>query len=358
MSQYLARNLQNKQRNWNVATQKRLAMTTSMLASMKSLKMLGVTIYTESLVHSLRLQELDMARKVRWMMVAYNASGMLSVRSLRLTRWLTLVANALGIFSPIITFVLFVVLAHWDGVKLNTETAFTTTALLGLVTHPANMIMSIVPQAMGSLAAFDRIQQYLLQPPRCDQRLILKRVDNDAKRISPAICMADVTIQNTSSTPPILSDINLVIDRGSIVIFSGPVGSGKTTLARAIMGEIPTAGGTISVSSKRIGYCEQVPWLSSGTLKEAICGFSPEDQRWYDQVVRLCCLDDDLSALPNGDHTMIGSRGLNLSGGQRQRVVCSGNPSPHHPRIWSLLTDKTAGSRPRRICPLRDRAFG
>jgi hypothetical protein len=83
MSQYLAKNLQNKQRNWNVATQKRLAMTTSMLASMKSLKMLGVTTYTESLVHTLRLQELAMAKKVRWMMVAYNASGMSSVRSLR-----------------------------------------------------------------------------------------------------------------------------------------------------------------------------------------------------------------------------------------------------------------------------------
>ena len=336
MSQYLAKNLQNKQRNWNVATQKRLAMTTSMLASMKSLKMLGVTTDTESLVHTLRLRELDMAKKVRWMMVAYNASGMLSVQSLRLARWLTLVANALGIFSPIVTFVLFVVLAHWEGVKLNTETAFTTTALLGLVTHPANMIMSIVPQAIGSLAAFDRIQQYLLQPPRCDQRLILS-VDKDAKRISPAICIADVTIQITSLTRPILSDINLVIDRGSIVICSGPVGSGKTTLARAIMGELPTAGGTISVSSKRIGCCEQAPWLSSGTLKEAICGYSPEDQRWYNKVVQLCCLDDDLSALPNGDRTMIGSRGLNLSGGQRQRVVCLGNPSPHHPSIWSLI---------------------
>lgn len=78
MSRYLAKNLQRKQKDWNVATQNRLAATTSMLESMKSLKMLGITTHTESLVHKLRLRELEMAKKVRWMMVAYNASGMLS----------------------------------------------------------------------------------------------------------------------------------------------------------------------------------------------------------------------------------------------------------------------------------------
>lgn len=78
MSRYLAKNLQSKQKAWTEATQKRLAMTTSMLASMKSLKMLGISSYTESLVQGLRNQELNTAKKVRWMMVAYNASGMSS----------------------------------------------------------------------------------------------------------------------------------------------------------------------------------------------------------------------------------------------------------------------------------------
>ncbi|TIC97218.1 Canalicular multispecific organic anion transporter 1 [Colletotrichum higginsianum] len=141
MSRYLAKHLQSKQKDWSMATQKRLAVATSMLSSMKNLKMLGVATHTQSLVQDLRLQELNAAKKVRWMMVAYNAS-----------------ANALGIFTPIVTFVLFVLVASLKGSALDTETAFTTTALLGLVTHPANMIMSIVPQAIGSLAAFERIQ--------------------------------------------------------------------------------------------------------------------------------------------------------------------------------------------------------
>lgn len=76
MSKYLAKNLQSKQKSWSVATQKRLAMTASMLSSIKSLKMLGTTPYTENLIQGLRIKELAMAKKVRWMMVAYNASGM------------------------------------------------------------------------------------------------------------------------------------------------------------------------------------------------------------------------------------------------------------------------------------------
>ncbi|GJC81629.1 ABC transporter atnG [Colletotrichum liriopes] len=304
MSRYLAKNLQGRQKDWNAATQKRIAMTTSMLSSMKSLKMLGMASYTESLVQKLRFQELQMSKKVRWMMVAYNAS-----------------ANALGIFSPIVTFVAFVLIASWNGSTLDTETAFTTTALLGLVTHPANMIMSIIPQAIGSLAAFERIQEYLLQSPRHDQRLALKTVEDSTTDASQAISIRDVTIQTTATLPPLLRNINVVIKKGSVVVCSGPVGSGKTMLTRCLMGELPPASGTISVSSRRIGCCEQSPWLPNGTIKQAICAFEPEDSTWYEEVIRLCCLDEDLLEFPNGDHTIIGSRGLNLSGGQRQRVA-------------------------------------
>ncbi|KAK1986922.1 P-loop containing nucleoside triphosphate hydrolase protein [Colletotrichum cereale] len=304
MTRYLAKNLQGMQKNWNVATQARLSTTTSLITSMKGLKMLGFAPYAETLVHNLRRQELDMAKKVRWMMVAHNAS-----------------ANALGIFSPIITLVLFVLLAKLNGSTLDTETAFTTTALLGLVTHPANMIMTIVPQAMGSMAAFERIKHYLVQPPLRDERALLRRGDEIQSKDTPSICVREVTIQAAPLADPIIRNANVQIRRGSIVMCSGPVASGKTAFIKAILGELAIVSGNISVSSKRIGYCEQSPWLRNGTLQEAICGFMPYETSWYQQVVRLCCLNDDISALPNGDSTFIGSRGLNLSGGQRQRVT-------------------------------------
>lgn len=185
--------------------------------------------------------------------------------------------------------------------------------------------MSIVPQAVGSLAAFERIQQYLLQPPRRDQRLIPKEAVGGTAKARPSIRLDRVTIQNNVSSPPFLKDISITVDQGAIVVCSGPVGCGKTTLAKAVLGEVPVASGTISVASKRIGYCEQSPWLPSGTLKDAICGYLPHDVAWYQKVVKICCLEYDILALPYGEQTMIGSRGLNLSGGQRQRVVCTRN---------------------------------
>ncbi|KXH28361.1 hypothetical protein CSAL01_10659 [Colletotrichum salicis] len=143
-----------------------------------------------------------MAKKVRWMMIAYNAS-----------------ANALGVFAPILTLVLYVIVARLNGSALDVETAFTTTALLGFVTHPANMIMTIVPQAVGSLAAFERIQQYLAEPPRDDQRLLFDKAEDSLVDISPAVSLEDVTIQGlTPSKPPVLSNLNFVIDKGSIAL--------------------------------------------------------------------------------------------------------------------------------------------
>ncbi|SCO78296.1 related to multidrug resistance protein [Fusarium oxysporum] len=267
------------------------------------MKMLGLSRNTEVLLQKLRAQELEMAKKVRWMMVAYNAS-----------------ANALGIFSPILTFVIFVMYANLRGSTLDAETAFTTTALLGLVTHPANMIMTIVPRAIGSLAAFGRIKDYLVQPSRADPRRLLQSNIKDEVS-SLAIRFEAVTFQSRSSSRAVLENVNLAVNKGSITICAGAVGSGKTVLAQCILGEIPASSGTISVSSKRIAYCEQSPWLPSGTLKDAVCGFRKFEPGWYRHVVKLCCLDDDILTMPLGDNTLIGSQGLKLSGGQRQRLA-------------------------------------
>ena len=328
MSKYVANHLRSRQKAWNVATQKRLAMITTMLNSAKSMKMLGLTGEMKSKVTALRNEEIQTSKKLRWMMVAYNASGEFAFDyfpAILMAR----PANALGIFAPVVTLVLSAMVVMYKYQKgLDTETVFTTTALLSMVTHPANMVMTIIPRAVASLANFERVQRYLLESSRSDQRQVFPggSASHFIDDQGPAVLLQRVTIQPDHKLPPIFQDVDLKIGKGAIVMCSGRVGAGKTTLARAILGEVSPSGGTISISIRRGGLCSQVPWLPSITIKDVIRGSSPihdDDDRWYETIVDACGLRNDFANMLEGNSTQIGSRGLNLSGGQRQRLVSS-----------------------------------
>jgi ABC-type bacteriocin/lantibiotic exporter with double-glycine peptidase domain len=179
------------------------------------------------------------------------------------------------------------------------------------------MVMTIVPQAIGAFAGVERIQNYLLRPSLRDERRMY--TSGDPAHLYPAISIQQLAIGDKQL---ILEDIDIEFPSGSLSMISGPVGCGKSTLLQALLGEIVPVHGFITVSTKRIGYCAQTPWLPRGTIKEAILhSTSEEHDQWYREVIDACCLAHDFEMLPKGDQTEIGSRGLNLSGGQRQRVV-------------------------------------
>ncbi|KAI1271579.1 putative ABC transporter [Xylaria sp. FL0933] len=312
MSRYVAKHLRPRQEAWNRATQSRIAATSSMISSMKTVKMLGFQDKLTRRIQELREEELWTASKQRWIVVYNNAS-----------------ANALGIFSPAITLVLFALLSAARGHKLDAETAFSTITLLGLITHPANMVMTIVPRAVGAFTGLKRIQAFLLQPSLHDSRgtiasSTLNKASGDltSGRLAEAHPAIQIRQLNIGNTQTILEDVNIEIAAGSLTIISGSTGSGKSTLIRAILGEVVPAHGSISLSTRRIAYCSQRPWLPNGTIREVICGATKDvDEAWYHEVANSSCLRHDIDSFPRGDRTEIGSRGLNLSGGQRQRVA-------------------------------------
>ncbi|KAL7898266.1 multidrug resistance-associated protein [Trichoderma sp. SZMC 28014] len=307
ISRYVAQNIRSRQKGWSTATQRRISALSSILMSMKSVKALGVSDAMMKYVDSLRQDEIKSANSVRYMNAVYNAS-----------------ANALGIFAPALTLVVFALVARFQGSQMDVSTAFTTVAILALVTEPANMIMTIVPKAFATSANFERIQAYLLEPSRTDKRLVNSRLV-DMPRIGTTEAAVDidgVTIESPPANEPLLQDIKLILRRGSITACSGAVGSGKSILSKAILGEIAPSEGEITITSASIGFCDQQAWLPTGRVKDIICGFSTAiDEERYEAIIHVCCLDHDLGALPDGDNTVVGSRGINLSGGQRQRLA-------------------------------------
>lgn len=225
----------------------------------------------------------------------------------------------MGLFAPVLTIVLYAALARLRGEALDVETAFTSVAILSMITHPANMIMTIVPRAVVSLSSFERIQAYLLGGGGPSGR---------ARRgAGVAIRLDGVTVANSDpSRPPILRNVTLDVPHGSVTILTGPVGAGKTTLARTVLGDTTTvAHGTVLLSSDRVAYCAQTTWLPNQTIRDIVCGPNDttdgHDQARYAEALRACCLEADLAALAAGDLTPAGTRGMNLSGGQRQRVA-------------------------------------
>lgn len=244
---------------------------------------------------------------------------MLNVSEIVLTRSV----NGIAILTPVATLLAYAINAHLRGQEsLDATTAFTLVATITLVTVPANVILALVPQFATAYTCAARIQGYLLQPSRDDKRVLAESSQSLDSVRTPAIIFTDVTLRPAPRAQVGLQQMNFSLGRGLLSIICGPTGAGKTTLIRAMLGEIVPDSGTIAVSTKRIGYCSQKPWLTNVGIKEAICGDMENlDQAWYETVLHACGLDQDVKEMSIGDAGVVGSRGATLSGGQRQRVA-------------------------------------
>ncbi|KAK2871937.1 hypothetical protein FQN49_002682 [Arthroderma sp. PD_2] len=264
--------------------------------------------------------------------------------------WLIILLNVLAtlpaIWSPAIVFIAFTIQAKIQHSNLlSTEQAFTSLALLSLVTIPAESFMVAIPHAGACLGSFTRIQNFLRLPCRTDHRsgplppsvnsssatrslhdVELQDLSSKPSNLysENAICLKDVTLCPAPATSPILNNVTFTIPAASLTMIVGPIGSGKTTLMKAILGDLPCESGLITVPPTQLAYCHQKPWLTNTSILQSICGLYEDqavDEDWYKAVVYACCLEEDIKLWPDGSHTVIGNNGLILSGGQRQRLA-------------------------------------
>ncbi|ORX52502.1 hypothetical protein BCR36DRAFT_324258 [Piromyces finnis] len=116
-----------------------------------------------------------------------------------------------------------------------------------------------------------------------------------------------------------IKNLNLSIPKKSLTAIVGAVGSGKSSLVNALIGEMKSESGEI-VFGGTIGYCPQQAWIQNATVRDNILFGKEYDHSKYMEAVKSCALTHDLKIFPNGDMTEIGERGINLSGGQKQRI--------------------------------------
>ncbi|KAJ6446792.1 ABC multidrug transporter [Purpureocillium lavendulum] len=312
---------------WNKAIQERIGSVSNMLSQIKGVKMMGLTDFFHEKLRQMRVHELKLSVRFRWLLVQLNAFAM-----------------ACEDLTPVI---IIIAAIFWTkaGSGLTVAEAFTSISIISIAAQPLTNILISIVQLFGAIGCFTRLQEFLLLEEREEQREMANSRfpsppstagqgtlrEEDGKeagslaKVQPKDAIVAVSIQGASfvagENVEVLHDIGIDFQGGGISMVVGRVGCGKSSLLRAIAGELAMKSGRIVSSFSSMAYCDQTPWLENRSIRDNILGQSPLDEKWLATVMEACALDEDVRAFPRRDLTLVGSGGVSLSGGQKQRVA-------------------------------------
>lgn len=198
---------------------------------------------------------------------------------------------------------------------LTSAKVFTAAAVFRIVQEPIRNF----PQAVIAFS------QVVVSLERLDKYILSSEIDQEAVTRFPIVDEYPVVVEGgnfaweDTQDRPTLSDINLKVKRGSLVTIVGSVGSGKTSMLAALLGEMVKFSGRAKTAGN-IAYVPQTAWIQNATIEENILFGSIMEHVRYREVLRACALEPDLASMDYGDQTEIGEKGINLSGGQKQRI--------------------------------------
>ena len=196
----------------------------------------------------------------------------------------------------------------------------------GRVLSPLVQIIGSWRQVESTLESFNRLDNLLREFPLPEKKMSL-----------PAPT-GFLSVEGVIAGPPrsqvqILKGINFRVASGGSLAIVGPSASGKTTLARLLVGIWPAFQGKVRLDGNDIfqwdkeelgqyvGYLPQNVELFEGTIAENVARFGTPDLAKVRDACRMVGLDSFIRELPKGYDTQIGDDGSFLSGGERQRVA-------------------------------------
>lgn len=242
-------------------------------------------------------------------------------------------------FFPVAAFFAYTIIGKQP---LRVDIAFPSLTLFTQLNQSLNELPGLITVLLNASVAMGRIEDFMAEPNKEDETgsntLELSRARPAG---NPTMSLRGASFSWPGSAPNqrVLSNVTFEIGPGLTAV-CGKVGSGKTALLHAIMGEMDTRGGVRDVPNETIGYCAQTPWLQSMSIRENILFSSGFDEARYRQVLAACCLIPDLTSWKAGDLSLIGENGVGLSGGQKARVALA-RAVYSHARIL-LLDDPIA----------------
>lgn len=197
--------------------------------------------------------------------------------------------------------------------------------LLGRALAPIDLLVGTWKGFSVARAQYDRLGQLLERIPMESEHMALP----DPKG---QLSLEQVAVVPPGSRVPVVKGVSLELAAGEALGIVGPSASGKSTLARAILGIWPLMSGKVRLDGAdiagwdrgllgpHIGYLPQDIELFDGTISENICRFGDMDSEKIVAAAQLAGVHEMILRLPDGYDTVIGGTGGALSGGQRQRI--------------------------------------
>ncbi|XP_026732381.1 ABC transporter C family member 13 [Trichoplusia ni] len=302
------------------------------------------------------------------------------LRYLRGRKYLDAICVVLWATTPVFVAALTFGTHALRGIQLDAPTVFTTVALINMLIAPLNAFPWVLNGLTEAWVSIKRIQK-LLDLPDMDAELYYDRVNKNhdedkiiifknatfawakplKKKKPPKKSkknkgkskkrLSRGSIQRRDSTssseqlvrdePFMLKDINLEIGKEELIGITGVVGSGKSSLLHAIIGDMMKKNGDLQIPENlsSFGYVSQKPWLVRGTIRDNILFGKPYDEAKFRTIVDACALTEDLNVL--GWNAYAGEGGCTLSGGQRARIALA--RAVYQDKQVYLLDDVLAG---------------
>ncbi|KAJ7499425.1 multidrug resistance-associated ABC transporter [Mycena latifolia] len=263
----------------------------------------------------------------------------------KLTYIITVLWGAIWNGSPmIVTLVAFWHFAVVRQQSLTPSIAFTSVILFNELKFALSALPNSVIKILQVALSLRRIEKYLGLAEVAPVPLLNRQSQAITFKSCTVTWPQDTSLSTPASTPHkfILADLDLDFPLGELSLVCGKLGSGKSLLLLALLGEADLVAGQMTcprsppdslasfagtdISRKdwvvggMCAYVPQVSWLRNATIKENILFHLPYDQERYEKALEACALVSDLDILEDGDESEIGELGVTLSGGQKARV--------------------------------------
>ena len=219
--------------------------------------------------------------------------------------------------------------------EISPGTMIAASIIMGRALAPVEMAVGQWKVFVATRSSYERVNRFFEQVPETAAPMQLPPPKGEIK-VNQAVVVPP------GSNQAVLKNVSFQLSPGTVLGVIGPSGSGKSSLARALVGVWPTINGSIRIDGAEliqwdpeflgpfIGYMPQDVELFSGTVAENIARFQANDGATVVEAAQKAGVHDLVLTFGDGYDTFIGSNGKALSGGERQRIALAravyGNP--------------------------------